>query len=511
MKVAFAQVNPTVGDFAGNVERCLAAAISAKARGAELLLLPGMALPGSPPRDLLFDPSFVEASLDATRDLARRCEALLPVVVGSLGRASEAEPDHPGLLQVAYLLRDGEATPVGGKRCLESGGGAFESRWFLPAKPFPPFLVQGHTLGVVMGEEVLRQRSTACPAHDLKALGAEALLCLGASPFQRGLPAERRGLAGRIGLPLLFANLSGGNDEVLYDGSSFALGADGKLLAALPSFEEGVAVVELGTAHSTEATSPDNPEAELFAALVMGIRDFAQKNRIGRAFLGLSGGVDSAVVAALATHALGPGQVNAVAVPSRHTDPRSTESARQLAATLGIAFEVLPLEPLHASAEEALGDLLSGGTCDENLQARLRAVVLMSFVNRHGGMLLNTSNKTELSLGYATLYGDSCGSLCPLGDLTKPEVYALARWINRGGEVIPGFILERPPTAELRPGQVDPFDYDEVAPRLERLVRADLSDAAMRRAEHKRRQMGVILAVGPRPFGPGRLIPITRR
>ncbi len=209
--------------------------------------------------------------------------------------------------------------------------------------------------------------------------------------------------------------------------------------------------------------------------------------------------------------ALGPERVTAVAIPSRYTDPRSTTCARELAQALGIHFRVVELEGLHAAAEATLGDLLEGGTTAENVQARLRAMVLMGFVNHDGGLLLNSSNKTELALGYGTLYGDMAGTLCPIGDVTKPEVVALAHWIDGARGVIPRFVLERPPSAELKPDQVDPFDYPKVAPLLERLVQENRSDAAMRRAEHKRWQMGVILKVSEKSFGTGRLIPITRR
>jgi NAD+ synthase (glutamine-hydrolysing) len=212
----------------------------------------------------------------------------------------------------------------------------------------------------------------------------------------------------------------------------------------------------------------------------------------------------------LAAEALGPARVTAVAIPSRYTDPRSTTCARQLAETLGIGFALIELEGLHTAAEATLGDQLDGGTTAENVQARLRAMLLMSLVNRHGGLLLNTSNKTELALGYATLYGDMAGTLAPLGDVTKPEVVALARWLDAERVAIPPFILERPPSAELRPDQVDPFDYATVAPAIEQVVQAQQSNPALRRSEHKRWQMGVVLKVSDKAFGSGRLVPISR-
>jgi NAD+ synthase (glutamine-hydrolysing) len=241
------------------------------------------------------------------------------------------------------------------------------------------------------------------------------------------------------------------------------------------------------------------------------VRDFIAKNRMERAFIGLSGGIDSATVAVIAAHALGPERVTAVAIPSRFTDPRSTSSAQELAQTLGIEFNVMALEGLHRAAETELGDLLTHGTGAENVQARLRALILLSLVNRYGGVLLNTSNKTELSLGYGTAHGDLVGTLCPIGDLTKPEVVSLAHWINSVKPVIPAFILERPPSAELRPDQVDPFDYPKISPQIERLVQENRSNEILRRSENKRWQLGVVLRVSEKAFGTGRLIPITRR
>ncbi len=252
---------------------------------------------------------------------------------------------------------------------------------------------------------------------------------------------------------------------------------------------------------------------------MLGVRDFAAKNGLARLFLGLSGGVDSALVACIAAEAVGPARITAVAIPSRHTDPRSTEAARELAAALGIGFEEILLEPLHDQARRSLSHLLleDRGTTDENLQARLRALILTAHVNRRGGLLLNTSNKTEISLGYGTLYGDLAGTLAVIGDLTKPQVYAVARWLTAHRVAIPPFILERPPSAELKPDQVDPFDYPVVAPALETLVQglpAGSEAEPWRRhlltSEHKRWQHGIVLKVSEKAFGTGRMVPVTR-
>jgi len=256
---------------------------------------------------------------------------------------------------------------------------------------------------------------------------------------------------------------------------------------------------------------PVPTEEELFSLLVLGVRDFARKNRLHRAVVGISGGIDSTVAAALATAALGPSGVFGVAMPSRFTDPRSTETALELGTRLGIRIVVHELEKLHCAAEETLAGLVDQGTTMENVQARLRMVILMAHVNAEGGFLLNTSNKTELALGYGTLYGDLAGALSPLGDLTKTQVYTLGRWIDRSVYSIPPFVFDRPPTAELARGQVDPFDYSQVAPAMEALVSGHRSNALLRRSEHKRRQLGIVLKVSETGFGSGRMVPVSIR
>jgi len=285
---------------------------------------------------------------------------------------------------------------------------------------------------------------------------------------------------------------------------------DGERLEEAGRFEESVRILNTKDTKTTKEIHREEI-GELFRALVLGVRDFARKNGILRAVIGLSGGIDSSVAAVIAAEALGAANVTGVAIPSRYTDARSTESARELAGRLGIGFETIGLEKMHVAAESALGPERSGGVGGENIQARLRMIILMSVVNQRGGFLLNTSNKTEMTLGYGTLYGDLAGTLSPLGDVTKPGVYALANWINEERRVIPQFVMERMPSAELREGQVDPFDYDAVSPEMEKLVLANQSNALMRASEHKRRQAGVVLKVSEKSFGGGRMMPITRK
>lgn len=507
MRLSLAQINSRVGDLEGNCRRIVAAVQEAGRQGGELVILPEMIVPGYPPRDLLLDRGFVQGVLEANRWLAGALREGPAALVGTVLPAPRATPGHPGLYNAALLLQGGRLRAWWAKRLLPAYDVFHEPRWFVPGPPRRPLAWRGRRLGVLVCEDMWDE---GYPLHPPQ---SDLYLCLSASPYRVGVLARRLAQARRHGPTLVYVNAVGGQDELIFDGGSFAL-RRGSLVALLPRFEEAVETVDLDLA--PERPEPEaGSQAELFAALVLGLGDFARKNGLGRAVLGLSGGVDSALAACIACRALGPHRVLGVALPSRYTDPRSTEAAAQLARRLGMGFRVIPIEPLHAAAESLLGELLQGTTA-ENLQARLRTLILMALVNHQGGFLLNTSNKTELSLGYGTLYGDLAGTLSVLGDLTKPQVMALARWHG----AIPDFILERPPTAELCPDQVDPFDYPRVAPLVEALVQGEPlpGDAAevercrrlLHSSEHKRWQGGIILKVSERAFGTGRMLPVTR-
>jgi NAD+ synthase (glutamine-hydrolysing) len=530
LRVGLAQIDARVGDLAGNAGRVLAAARAAAEQGAEVVVFPELCLTGFPPRDLLLDDAFVSASIDALERVARALDRddSPPVVLGAVARSPLRTPGHPGLYNALFVLRGGRAVASVAKRLLPAYDVFHDTRWFVPGPPAEPVEIAGRKLGLCICEDIWSEGYPADPPRELRAAGADILVCSSASPYRVGVLAKRLYHARRAGGPLVYVNAAGAQDELIFDGGSFAIGASGDVIAELPRFEEAVAVVDMSVEVPPEAdTDKPSPPEEMFRALALGVRGFARKNGVRRVFLGLSGGVDSAVVASIAAEALGPSAVTAIAMPSRHTDPRSTIEARSLAEALGVGFEVAPIEPLHAAFEASLAPLLAGApagdTTLENVQARIRAIILMSYVNRFGGALLNTSNKTELSLGYGTLYGDLAGALCVIGDVIKTEVVAMARWVNREAEVIPRFILERPPSAELRPDQVDPFDYDVVAPIVEAIVAGapvpsgkapDVEIARLRRlirgAEHKRWQSGIALKVSERAFGSGRLIPVTR-
>ena len=512
MRLAVAQINTTVGDLNGNIARILDAA--EKVRDADLIVFPEMTVPGYPPRDMLYDASFVEAVQAATLDLARQAKHLPPLLVGSFAPSGEKHYQHPSLHNVVYLMKDGELQPAQIKQLLPVYDVFYEPRWFVPGKKtLPPIEVAGRKIGVLVCEDMWDEEYTVHPGAELKAMGAEMLVCMSASPYRKGAGEGRVYHATRQGLPLVFVNLVGATDELIFDGGSFML--DGERLGM---FEEEMKILTVDDGSRSKVASRKSQvvEEELFNALVLGVRDFARKNGMKNAFIGLSGGIDSSVAAVIAVKALGAENVTGVAIPSRFTDVRSTESARELAANLGIKFETVPLEKMHEATEQALGAERSGGVSGENIQARLRMVILMSYVNSVGGFFINTSNKTELTLGYSTLYGDMAGAISPLGDVTKVEVMRLGKWINEGVEdrtskVIPEYVMTRVPTAELRAGQVDPFDYDVVSPQIEGMVLADESNPMLRSSEHKRWQMGVVLKVSDRAFGRGRMVPITRR
>jgi NAD+ synthetase len=522
MRIAVCQINPTVADLAGNVSLCLDFARKAASLSPDLIVFPEMVIPGYPPRDILYDESFVEAALAASTDFAAQCEGLPPVLFGSIarnGREGRANRLLPGLLNVAFLAQHGKICVAAEKRLLPVYDVFYEPRWFTPGEFRAPLEIGGRKVGVLVCEDLWDADYDIHPADELKVAGAQVLVCLSASPYRQGVLGQRLAQARRVltgADALVFANLVGANDELIFDGRSFALNAGGVQLA--PGFEQACALYDIRDEKPATNTRLQisnleylSTDDELADALALGIRDFARKNGLGRAFLGLSGGIDSALALVLAVKALGADNVTGVAIPSRFSDPRSAESARALCQNLGCAFEQVELESLHVAAEKSLQHLAgeAPGVMLENVQARLRMLVLMAYVNQFGGFLLNTSNKTELALGYSTLYGDMAGALCPLADLTKPQVYSLARHL--GAEVIPAYIFERPPSAELREGQVDPFDYDKVSPELEEIVKADGSHPALKRSEHKRWQFGIVLKVSERAFGSGRMIPVTKR
>jgi len=546
MKTALAQLNPTVGDIDGNARRILDAYARAARAGAEVVVTPELSLIGYPPRDLLLKPRFVADNLAALERLAGQVGPTA-LVVGYVERTGR-ERGLP-LYNAAALIADGRVLARKYKRLLPTYDVFDEMRYFEPGDE--PAVVEwgGSTLGLSICEDIWTQESAGPaarlyhgnPVADLVEAGADVLINMSASPFVVGKSAQRaelvRAQALRHGRPVVYVNQVGGNDELIFDGASFAVSADGQVVAQLKAFEEEVAVVDLAAVGSPAglAELPADVEA-LRPALVLGLRDYMRKTGFREAVVGLSGGIDSSLVACLAAEAAGPEHVLGVAMPSRYSSAHSVEDARALASALGIRFQTIPIDGPHTAFEEVLAEAFAGREPDlteENLQARVRGTILMGLSNKFGYLVLATGNKSEVSVGYCTLYGDMVGGLAVIGDVPKTLVYRLCRHINETDprSPIPERVLTKAPSAELRPDQKDEDSlppYDVLDPILDLYVRDERSydqivaagfdphtvSQVIRlvdRNEYKRKQAAPVLKVTSRAFGFGRRMPIAQR
>jgi NAD+ synthase (glutamine-hydrolysing) len=547
MKIALVQVNPKVGDFERNSRLVLDRAREAAAAGAEVAVFPEMVLCGYPPLDLLSFPSFVSENLRALEDLARDLPPDLLTFVGLVKPVSARGPEfawEKGLENSVVALAGGRVVFEQAKTLLPTYDVFDERRYFRSAPARRVFSWKGTTFGVAICEdlwwEVSRDQGNPYgidPVAELADLGADILLSPSASPFYPGKRSVRAGImasAGRrFGIPVLYVNQVGGNDALVFDGGALVTDKTGTLVAQGPAFTEGIVYWESASSLPPQALAED-PVADLYQGLVLGLRDYVVKSGFRKVHLGLSGGIDSALVAVLAVEALGRENVRGLGMPSRYSSDGSVADARALAENLGIRFDVVPIEGPFASFLTALDPLFEGAAPDvteENIQARIRGVYLMALSNKTGSMLLTTGNKSELATGYCTLYGDMAGGLGVIGDVFKTEVYALSEWINRDREIIPWNTIRKPPSAELRPDQTDqdslpPYDV------LDRILRSYILDqesaeeiaasgedpALVRRilkltasAEYKRWQAPPVLKVSPVSFGIGRRHPLVRK
>ncbi|MEO0054661.1 MAG: hypothetical protein RLZZ50_608, partial [Verrucomicrobiota bacterium] len=471
MHIGLAQLNPTVGDLAGNLRRLLTAYHELVAAGAELVVTPELAVCGYPPRDLLLRSRFVQDVENATAELAAATGAV-PLLVGTV----VANPHEQGrrAFNAAAFCHHGRVQQIA-KKCLLPTYDVFdEDRYFEPA-PAPSVIVHaGKRIGVTICEDIWANESPGDtrlhrfdPVAHLKHEGVDLLVNLSASPWYAGKAGLRERivteLARDLAAPVVYCNAIGGNDELIFDGRSLVVSAKGAITARLAAFAEECRVVDLAAPISPSDSSlaaPGSSLTDIHAALVLGLRDYAHKSGFTRALIALSGGIDSALVAELAVAAFGPENVIGISLPSAVSSEHSKDDARILAQNLGIRFETISIADTVASAERALGPVFAGRAPDvteENLQARTRGVLMMALSNKFGALLLTTGNKSEVAVGYCTLYGDMCGGLAVISDLFKTQVYALCRWINEqaGRDVIPRNTIEKPPSAELRPGQVD--------------------------------------------------------
>lgn len=553
LRVALGQINVTVGDLAGNAARIVRAAQEARAAGAHLLLTPELSLCGYPPEDLLLRPAFLEACDQQLQRLAAELAPMgdLAVVVGlptaqesaARGRSQQAAP----ALNSAAVLRGGRVLGYYAKRELPNYQVFDERRYFCSGRELelPPlvFDVGGRRVGLLICEDAWHVE----PASAAKAAGADVLAVINASPFHLGKTAEREVRMGdcarRVGLPLLYAHLCGGQDEVVFDGASFALDAEGAICARAPCFDEALLLVDLDPQPRGVLTPLPEPEALVWQALVTGVRDYIGKNGFPGAVIGLSGGIDSALVLAVAVDALGADKVRAVMMPSPYTADISWIDARDMAERLGVHYNEIAIAPMFEQFNTALAPQFVGfgtDTTEENLQARIRGTLLMALSNKFGALVLTTGNKSEMATGYCTLYGDMAGGFAVIKDVAKTLVFRLAEWKNRQssrradgsfGPVIPERIITRPPSAELRPDQKDedslpPYAvldailarYMEEDASVEQLLAEGFPPEAVERvtklikiSEHKRRQAPIGIRITHRSFGRDWRYPITNR
>ena len=542
MKIALAQIDPTIGDFTGNLAKIMDASRRAAVRGARLAVFSELCVCGYLPADFLEKPSFlarcrtaVEELAEATRDLptALLVGAALPAPHGSGKPAVNA----------AFLIDKGKILLEQQKRLLPFYDVFDEQRYFTPGTSQKVVELDGVRLAVSVCEDAWNDKNfwpepiyAIDPIEELMAQRPQIHINISASPYWHGKRAVRRrmlaSIARRDGIPVILSNQVGGNDSLICDGSSLAINARGEVVAEAASFAEDLVVVDPFTAPAIAPPEEDDTEGA-YRALVLGTRDYVRKCGFKKVLVGLSGGIDSALVAAIAAEALGAENVLAVGMPSPYSSRGSIDDSRRLAENLGIRFETIGISGLFSEFTDALNPLFKdtkGDLTEENIQPRIRGTLLMALSNKFGALVLTTGNKSEMAVGYCTLYGDMVGALAVIGDLMKLRVYAVCRWLNREREVIPRAILEKPPSAELRPGQMDTDSlppYDVLDPILEAYVERyetpeqiaathgyalDLVQQVVRlveRSEYKRQQAAPVLKVTSKSFGNGRRFPIA--
>jgi NAD+ synthase (glutamine-hydrolysing) len=539
MKIGFAQINPTVGDLKGNCELIMGAYERLAAAGAELVLTPELAITGYPPQDLVFKSRFVPENLAVLEKLHARV-GNASLLVGFVDRnQGRGKPFH----NAAALLERGEPIRKTYKCLLPTYDVFDEDRYFEPANRVEPFEFNGKKIGVTICEDIWTDDYLPRPLYDVEPVralveqGAEIILNLSASPFRLGAPECRLEMiatqARAYRRPICYCNVVGGNDQLVFDGNSIAVNGSGNLIAQLAAFREEEKIVDTNSAVTIKFHEGKIPE-QLFAALSLGIRDYFRKCNFHSAVIGLSGGVDSAVTAVIAVDVLGAANVTGVSMPSPYSSRGSIDDARALAHNLGIKFLEIPITDAFRDFKSQFKDVfkaLPENETEENMQPRLRAMTLMALSNKFGHLVLSTGNKSELAVGYCTLYGDMAGGLAVINDVPKTMVYELARWMNRDREIIPNSTIEKPPSAELKPNQKDqdtlpPYEILDQILQLyveENLSARDIIERGFdektvrwvqRRVdlnEYKREQAAPGLKVTSRAFGMGRKMPIAQR
>ncbi len=540
MKIALAQINTTVGDFGGNRSLIEKAYLQGSGEGVELVVTPELAITGYPPRDLLLKSGFIEANLAALEDLAGTVGEV-GLVVGHVG-LNESHTGRRATNSVS-LLHQGKIVATRTKTLLPTYDVFDEDRYFEPANENTPVEYNGRKLGLTICEDVWNdevfwsdRRYEGNPVDELVEQGADIIINISASPWSLGKERMRcemlSSLATKINRPVIYCNAVGGNDELVFDGGSLGLNIEGKVLGAGVHFSEDLVVIDL------EKEPQDIPESQpmglLYDALVLGVRDYLGKCGFKSAIIGLSGGIDSAVTAVIAAAALGAENVRGISMPSQYSSQGSLDDSKALADNLGIQYDVISIKEGFEMMNESLEPIFKGkdeDVTEENMQARLRGLIMMAASNKFGSLVLTTGNKSELAVGYCTLYGDMCGGLAVLSDVPKTMVYDLANWINREREVIPWSTIEKPPSAELRPDQKDedslpPYEIlDEILEKyvvecqsVDQIVAAGFDEQIVGQIarlidlnEYKRRQAAPGLKVTSKAFGVGRRIPVAQR
>jgi NAD+ synthase (glutamine-hydrolysing) len=543
VKIALGQINPTIGDFTGNSKKIIESSRQALALGAEMVLFPELAVCGYPPRDLLEKPAFVERSQQMIQEIARAVPGLTVVC----GFVSPAKVETgKSVMNSAAVLRDGAVQFVQSKMLLPTYDVFDEVRYFDPAKSQQLLALGDKRFALTICEDAWndkhfwhRRLYSVDPVDELLHAGGNMVINISASPFYLGKRELRRQMLETIArdnkVPVLFVNQIGGNDSLIFDGSSMVIAPDGRIVAQAKSFAEDLILFDSeamqGDMH--EQTAVGNASA--YAALVLGTRDYVQKCGFSRVVIGLSGGIDSALTAAIAVDALGKENVTGIAMPSQYSSEHSLKDARELACRLGIRFEVVPIGAIFDQYRTSLAPLFAGtpeGVAEENIQSRIRGNIVMAFSNKFGELVLTTGNKSEIGVGYCTLYGDMVGGLGVIADVPKTMVYSLSRYLNGIKPVIPQSTMDKAPSAELRPGQKDsdtlpPYDVldniledyiedyrtaEQIAAERGyevRLVREVIR--MIERSEYKRQQAAPGLKITPKAFGLGRRFPIAQK
>lgn len=543
MKIALGQINPTIGDFSGNSRKIIDYAQTAQAAGAQMVLFPEMAVCGYPPRDLLEKPAFVTRSQEAVQEIARA----VPGINIVCGYVTPAKVETgKSVMNSAAVLHDGEIKFIQSKSLLPTYDVFDELRYFAPAESRSIYPFNGRKMAVTICEDVWndkhfwhRRLYSIDPVEELLHAGANLVLNIAASPFHLG-KRELRGkmlqtIARDNKVAVAMVNQVGGNDSLIFDGSSIVIAPDGRIVAQAQSFAEDIIYFDSESLQGDLHSQIEGEEASAYAALVLGTRDYVRKCGFQRVILGLSGGIDSALTAAIAVEALGAENVMGVALPSQYSSPASVADARELACKLGIRFEVVPINQIFDDYRRALTGVFTGwpeDVTEENIQSRIRGAILMALSNKFSGLVLTTGNKSELAVGYCTLYGDMVGGLAVISDVPKTMVYRLSYYVNSIKPVIPKSTLEKPPSAELRPGQKDsdalpPYevldnildDYVEDYGTAEQIAWGRGYDIKLvrdvvrliERSEYKRQQAAPGLKITPKAFGVGRRFPIAQK